>query len=194
MGSHGSISFSCAGLTFNVKRISRQYKWWSKVTKKTEKSYSTIQLDHGYRTLVEIHLRYANVIWGSLPKSKLNTLKHLQDRARSIIDNARQKDGWSHNWLTVEQLIKFDRSVMTYKIINKQCPESFWDKYHQRTQLSNRITRNCSDFQIPRNNLEYVKKGFHYSTLKAWNDIRIDIRDLPTLSRFKKQLKGYFKS
>ena len=82
------------------------------------------QLDHVYRALVESHLRYANVIWGSLPKSKLNTLQRLQDRARSIIDNARQKDGWSHNWLTVEQLIKIDRSVMTYKIINRQCPES----------------------------------------------------------------------
>ena len=92
------------------------------------------QLDHVYRALVENHLRYANVIWGTLPKSKINTLQRLQDRARSIIDNARQKDGWSHNWLTVEQLIKFDRSVMTYKIINRQCPESLWDKYHQRTQ------------------------------------------------------------
>ena len=152
------------------------------------------QLDHVYRALVESHLRYANVIWGSLSKSKINTLQRLQDRARSIIDNARQKDGWSHNWLTVEQLIKFDRSVMTYKIINRQCPESLWDKYHQRTQLSNHITRNCRDLQIPRNNLEYVKKGFHYSALKAWNDIPIGIRELPTLSRFKKQLKCYFKS
>ena len=98
------------------------------------------------------------------------------------------------NWLTVEQLIKFDRSVMTYKIINRQCPESLWDKYHQRTQVSNHITRNCRDLQIPRNNLEYVKKGFHYSALKAWNDIPIGIRELPTLSRFKKQLKCYFKS
>ena len=71
------------------------------------------QLDHVYRALVESHLRYANVIWGSLSKSKINTLQRLQDRARPIIDNARQKDGWSHNWLTVEQLIKFDRSVMT---------------------------------------------------------------------------------
>ena len=78
------------------------------------------QLDHVYRALVESHLRYANVIWGSLPKSKSNTLQRLQDRARSIIDNVRQKDGWSHNWLTVEQLIKFDQSITTYKIINRQ--------------------------------------------------------------------------
>ena len=144
------------------------------------------------RAVIESHLRYANVIWGSLPKSKLNTLQRLQDRARSIIGKARLKDNWSHNWLTVEQLTKFDRSVMTYKIISRQCPESLWHKYDHRTQHSNYRTRNCRDLQIPRNNLEYVKKGFHYSALKAWNEIPIDIRELPTLSKFKKQLKSYY--
>ena len=151
---------------------------------------SQSKLDNVYRSLIESHLRYANVIWGSLPKSKLNTLQRLQDRPRSIIEKARLKDNWSHNWLTVEQLIKFDRSVMTYKIISRH--ESLWDKYHHRTQHSKYRTRNWRDLEIPRNNLEYVKKGFHYSALKAWNDIPINIRELPTLSKFKKQLKSYY--
>ena len=110
-----------------------------KSMKKLKNLISQSQLDHVYRALVESHLRYANVIWGSLPKSKLNTLQRLQDRARSIIDQSRLKDNWSHNWLTVEQLTKFDRSVMTYKIISRQCPESLWDKYHHRTQHSSPV-------------------------------------------------------
>ena len=152
------------------------------------------QLDHVYRALVESDLRYANIIWGSLPTSKLNILQRLQDRARSIINKARLKDNWSHNWLTVEQLIKYDRSVMTYKIIKKHCPESLLDKYQHRSQQSNYKTRNCRDLQIPRNNLEYVKKGFHYSALRAWNDIPINIREVPTLQGFKKMLKEHHKS
>ena len=129
-----------------------------------ENLISQSQLDHVHRALTESHLRYANVILGSLPKSKLITLTRLQDRARSIIDMARLKDNWSHNWLTVEQLTKFYRQK---KIIRRQCPESLWDKYHHRTQHSNYRTRNCRDLQIPRNNLEYVKKGFLYAALKA---------------------------
>ena len=70
---------------------------------KLQNLLSQSQLDHVYRALVESHLRYANVIWGSLQTTKLNTLQHLQDRARSIIDKAILKDSWSHNWLTVEQ-------------------------------------------------------------------------------------------
>ena len=129
-----------------------------------------------------------------LSKSKLNTLQRLQHRSRFIIDKARQKDSWSHNWLIVEQLIQSDRSVVKYKIVNRQCPKSLWDDYHQRTQHSSYRTRNCRDLQIPKNNLEYVKKGFHYSALKTWNDIPINIRELPTLIGFKNQLKVYFKS
>ena len=110
------------------------------------------------------------------------------------VAKARLQDSWSHNWLTVEQLIQSDRSVMTYKIVNRHCPESLWDKYHHRTQHSSYRTRNCGDLQIPKNNIEYIKKGFHYSALKTWNNIPINIRELPTLNRFNSQLESYAKS
>ena len=75
-----------------------------------------------------------------------------------------------------------------------QCPKSLRDKYHHRTQHSSYRTRNCRDLQIPRNNIEYVKKCFHYSAAKAWNDIPINIRELTALSRFKKQLKDIMRA
>ena len=89
------------------------------------------QLDNVYRALIESHLRYASVIWGSIPSSKIKILQNLPDRARTLIEGARIKDDWSYNWLNVEQLIKFDRSAMAYKIINRTCPESLWDKFPQ---------------------------------------------------------------
>ena len=152
------------------------------------------QLDNVYRALIESHLRYANVIWGSIPSSKIKILQNLQDRARTIIERARIKDDWSYNWLNVEQLIKFHRSTMTYKIMNRMCPESLWDKFPQISLHSNYNTRNCKDIQIPRYNLEYVKKGFHYSALTAWNSIPISIRELPTFPQFKRNLKTHLKS
>ena len=56
----------------------------------------------------------------------------------------------------------------------------------QMSLHSNYYTRNCKDIKIPRYNLEYVKKGFHYSALTVWNSIPITIRELPTLPQFKK--------
>ena len=113
---------------------------------------------------------------------------------RTIIERARIKDDWSYNWLNVEQLIKFDRSVMTYEIVNRTCPESLWDKFPQVSSHPNYSMRNCKDIQIPRYNLEYVKKGFHYSAPTSWNSIPNSIRELPTFPQFKRNLEIHLKS
>ena len=42
--------------------------------------------------LVESHLRYGDVVWGSLNKSKIIALQRLQIRACCIIENAKIKD------------------------------------------------------------------------------------------------------
>ena len=108
--------------------------------------------------IVEIHLRYADVIWGSLSKIKLDSLQRLHDRAHSIIENTRIKDEWSTNWLSVENLTRFARSVMAHKILKKLSPENPWDKYQYRFAYSRYETRNCKDPQIPRLRTEHAKK------------------------------------
>ena len=160
-----------------------------------------------YHALVESHLRYGNVVWGSLPNTQLQTLQRLQNRAFSIIEDARLKDLWTNNGLNVDQIIHFDRSVMTYKIINKQCPESLWDKCTQRNKISRYNTRNNRDLDIPKFKLECTKRGFHLSGLKAWNEIPIETRETPfchphphsvkgkpPLCQFKRKLKTHLKS
>ena len=147
-----------------------------------------------YYAIVESHIRYADEIWGSLPKLKLDSLQRLQDKARSIVENARNKDNWSCDWLSVENIIQFDRSVTAYKIRNKLSPENLWDKFQQRFLQSNYATRNCRYLQIPRLNTEHAEKSYRYSAIKVWSDIPVAIRELPTISRFKKELKANFQS
>ena len=118
------------------------------------------QLCNVYYALIESHLRYADVIWSSLSKTKLAALQRLRDRACSIIKNARIKDNWSASWLNVENLFRYDRNVMTYKIMNRLCPESLWDKYQLRSFHSTYNTRHCKDLQIPRYRTEFAKKTF----------------------------------
>ena len=95
-----------------------------------------------YYAIVESQLRYADVIWGSLAKRKIETLQRLQNRAQLIIENARIKDNWSCDWLNVNNVISFDRLVMTYKIKNRLRPESLWDKFELRSVRSKYATRN----------------------------------------------------
>ena len=83
---------------------------------------------------------------------------------------------------------------MTYKIRNKLSPESLWDKFQQRSSQSSYATRNYSDLQISRLNSEHAKKSYRYSAVKVWKEIPVAIRELPTISRLKKDLKEYLKS
>ena len=151
------------------------------------------QLCSVYYALVESHLRYGDVIWGSLCKTKLAALQRLQSRAWSIIENAKIKDLWSSSWLNVENIIRYDRNVMAYKIVNRLCPENLFDKYLPRSSVSSYNTRNSKDLQIPRCRTEFFKKSFHYASLKVWNDTPSTIRELPTLNRFKRRLKTHLK-
>ena len=144
-----------------------------------------------YYAIVESHLHCVDVIWGSLPTRKLETLQRLQNRAQPIIESARLKDNWLCDWLNVNNLISFDWSIITYKIMNKLSPESLWGKFEPRSMHSSYVTRKCHDLQIPRLNTEHAKMGFKYSALKIWNDTPVDIREASTLGGFKNQLKAH---
>ena len=52
---------------------------------------SNAKLCNVYNALIESHLRYGDVVWGSLSKTKIDALQHLLDRACSMIANARIK-------------------------------------------------------------------------------------------------------
>ena len=123
-------------------------------------------LSNVYRALIESHIQYVDVIWGSLSNSKLESLQRLQDRAASTIQTSRKKDNWTSKFLAVEQLIAFNRAVMVYKTFTKLYPEYLWNTYHLRSYYSRYNTRFCRNIQIPKYNLEYAKKGISYSASK----------------------------
>ena len=81
---------------------------------------------------------------------------------------------------------------MTYKIMNKLYPEKFFNKFLPRSSVSKYNTRHCRDLQIPRYRTEFAKKTSLLS-LKAWNDLPAELRQLPTQNSLKKQLKTYLK-
>ena len=122
------------------------------------------------------------------------TLQRLQNKAKMTKKNAKHKDEWSDSWLSVENLFRFDRSVMTYKILNKISPNSLWEKFYLRSAYLTYETRSCKNLQIPKIKTELMRKIFQYSAVKDWNNIPVDIRKTSCLNNFKKQLKAHLKS
>ena len=110
----------------------------------------------------------------------MESLQRFQDKSIPIMDAARIMDDWSKKFLHVKQLSTFDRSVITYKFVNKLCPENLWNKFQRRSHYSNYDTRFCENLQIPKYNLQHSEKRFSYTALKAWKEIPMNIRELPT--------------
>ena len=79
---------------------------------------------------------------------------------------------------------------MTYKIMNKLYPEKFFNKFLPRSLVLYMALLRSADAKIL---TEFAKQGFHYSALKAWNDLPAELHELPTQNSFKKQLKTYLK-
>ena len=125
-----------------------------------------------------------------LSNTKLDHLQRLQTKARTLIESSRLKDGCSCNWLSVSNLITFDRGVMIYKIMNGLCPDNLRGRIVTRSQISNYQTRYQLDLDTPRQNLEFSKSSFFYFDAKTWNEIPLEIRS-STISMFEGKLKEF---
>ena len=147
-----------------------------------------------YRALVESHLRYANVVWGALPSTKLSTLQKYQNRAFNLIESSKIKDACNRDVLDVRELMLFDRAVMTFKIVNMLCPKGLQNKFIERCALSNYKTRNMKNLHVQKLKLEHTKRSFLYTAPNTWNSIPQAIRNAETIERFKKELKSHLLS
>ena len=177
--------------TTQYKKLKSKLKSGLSSIRKLKNILPQTKLDQVYRALLESHLRYCSEIWDSLSNTKLDHLQRLQNRARTLIESSRLKDGWRCTWLSVSSLIEYDRAIMIYKITNDLCPDSLKGRFSTRSQLSNYRLRNSLDIDVPRQNLEFSKRSFYYPAAKVWNGIPPNIRQSPTIYTFKKKLKDF---
>ena len=98
------------------------------------------------------------------------------------------KEAWNKNLVNTSQLMRFDRAVMTYKIVNQLCPDGRQSKFMERSAISKYNTRNRKDLHVQELVLEHSKRGFWYTGPISWNNISQPNRDTDSIVRFKKKL------
>ena len=84
-----------------------------------------------------------------------------------LIKGSLLKDGWCCNFFLVSNLVKFDRGVMIYKLINDVCSDSLQGKLVTRSQISNYSTYNNLHLDIPRQNLKFSERMLHTRGTKS---------------------------
>ena len=95
------------------------------------------------------------------------------------------------NWLSVDQLLFFRATVMTYKCMNHLASSYLSSKFVKRSDIHNRRTRNREALQIPFFRSASGQRSFAFRGARLWNNISPELRQCASLKAFKEKLKSH---
>ena len=98
------------------------------------------------------------MVWGAFSNTKFSTLQRYQGRAFHLIECSKIKYAYNKNILNVNRLMTLDRAVMTFKIVNRLCPEGLQNKSKERSALSKYNASNMKDLYAQKLKLSMQKK------------------------------------
>ena len=147
-----------------------------------------------YNTLVTSHITYGITAWSSANVTNKTKLHILQKRELKAISNSEFRCPSNPLFIKFNQLKVFDLCNLyvgsfMYKYCNNLLPCTFDNIFTSNQDNHNYNTRNASNFQFPKNRLEFGNKSICYQGVKTWNDIPYHIKNANSLNSFKCSFK-----
>ena len=141
---------------------------------------------------------YGCVVWGNATNANATRLVKLQKRAARMILKADfltpSKQLFKKlNWLAFPKRVQYHTCLMVYKGIKRSAPEYISSMLTYVSEKHERDTRSTALdlLHIPRSHTSFFDRAFSVQGPKLWNSLPADIRNSPTINRFKSALKRY---
>ena len=149
------------------------------------------------KALVINKLLYCTTVWFNTSFKNIKKLQAIQNVACSIITHTRKFDHVTPtlrelNWLPVEQVLFNHDTPMACKCFNDLALNYFVNKFTKRSEMHNCATRNYHLLDIPFYKTSSGQRTFYYRAVKIWNDLKDNLKNVATLSTFKRKLKEQF--
>ena len=154
-----------------------------------------------YQTYILPLIDYGSVVWGTTANANIERLNKLQKRAARIILKADfmtpSADMFNRlDWMPVNNRIKYNKAVFTYKALNDQTPSYITDLLKPTAETCSRRLRssetNC--LTVPRSRTALCDGSFSCSAPKLWNSLPDLVKMAPSLNVFKRTVKEYINS
>ena len=140
-------------------------------------------------------LYYCNIVWASAYKSNLSRLVILQKRAVRFIAKLPYGAHTLTEFLRLkilkpDQIRQVQIGIFMYRYTHNQLPSTYRNYFQSNTDNHDR-SRNFKPYYIPfaRTNNRLVSKKC--AGPRAWNSIPPDIRSIPSLQLFKRELSTH---
>ena len=135
-------------------------------------------------------LVYCLPLFGGGTAQELKELQVLQNKAARIVTHSPRRAGRQGmfdqlDWLSVRQLVVYHSLLSVYRIRSSQEPE----------YLASRLSRDnhFGKIILPKTNLSLYRNSFGYRAARDWNLLPQRLRQLGTISVFKKELRTWVK-
>ena len=136
-----------------------------------------------YKSYIQPHFNYCNVIWGNASNSNVTRMNRLQKRACKLIIGNEYDDFESAmatlNILSFEQSVFVSKAKIMYKVANGLVPQYICDLFTRRSEVAHGASlRSITNqtFAIPKPKLTLYKESISNSGPVIWNNIPNDIR------------------
>ena len=151
-------------------------------------------LEKLYLSYVRPCLEYGSTIWDNCTDYQKEELEKIQLAALRVITGA--KKGTSHALLYSETGIerlqaRRDRRKLStmFKIQKKTAPQTLIESMPTEiVSKAKRSLRTHTNTTLPKANAEYHLQSFIPSTIREWNKLPVDVRNIPNLQQFKEQI------
>ena len=142
-----------------------------------------------YKSFIQPHIDYCNIVWGTTAQSNLLRLFRLQKRACKIIldynvDNIVEsmKD---LKIMTIYERIYFRKAKFMYKVSNSMTPSYISDMFNRRSASPSGLVLRSSttnNYIPPKPNKEIFKRSISYSGPLIWNSLPVEIRQADSIN------------
>ncbi|WP_419600785.1 reverse transcriptase domain-containing protein [Thiolapillus sp.] len=142
-------------------------------------------------------LDYCNSVFAGLPADQVARLQRIQNNAARLVMKKRKRDHVTPllkelHWLPVKFRCQYKIATLAYRHFEGSLPPYLSSSLC--TYEPSRSLRSSKEklLKIPKRNLKsFGERSFSFMAPSVWNSLPADLRNLPTLSQFKSNLKTF---
>lgn len=143
---------------------------------------------------------YCDVVYNGLSVESAQSLQVAQNACIRYVLNLRKYDHVSQcykdlDWMNLKQRRQLHNLLLFYKIINTQRPSYIVQSFQFLADSNNYSTRSVATklLTVPLHHTTSFEKSFQICTVRLWNSLPSEIRNLQNLSLFKSEVVRYLK-